>query len=211
MKLDDIRREYQKQGLSRSQLDPDPIAQLESWLEAAHAAQLTDATAMSVATVDPDGQPSQRIVLLKGLDARGLVFYTNLGSRKARDLGQNSKISAHFYWSAFERQVKIRGAAEQIPRAESLRYFVTRPRTSQLAAWASEQSRSLSSRAVLTSAFESMKRKFAAGKVPVPDFWGGYRIVPDTIEFWQGGGDRLHDRFEYTRNAGGWAIERLAP
>ena len=211
MKLDDIRRDYIKGGLRRSALHPDPIVQLESWLAQAGEAELVDATAMTLATVDENGQPSQRVVLLKQLDQNGLVFYTNLNSSKAQDIKHNNKVSAHFAWLQLERQVKIKGVASRISSAEALKYFVTRPRSSQLAAWSSNQSHPISSRQLLMTAFENMKQKFAEGEVPLPDFWGGYRIKPTAFEFWQGGSSRLHDRFEYTPSELGWDIKRLAP
>ncbi|WP_196140098.1 pyridoxamine 5'-phosphate oxidase [Aliikangiella sp. G2MR2-5] len=211
MKLDDVRREYLQKGLKRSELDEDPVQQLEKWLGEAANLELTDNTAMTLATVDADGQPSQRVVLLKQLDQDGLVFYTNLNSKKAQDIKANSKVSANFAWLPLERQVKIQGVASRISNAEAFKYFVSRPRNSQLAAWASNQSQPISSRQVLKNAFEQMKSKFSDGEVPLPDFWGGYRIKPTLFEFWQGGGARLHDRFQYTPSAFGWDINRLAP
>ena len=211
MKLADVRREYQKSGLRRSELNEEPIAQLSVWLEQAAGLELIDNTAMTLSTVDAEGQPSQRVVLLKQLDQDGLVFYTNLGSKKAKDIAVNNKVSAHFAWLPLERQVKIKGVATRISNAEALKYFVSRPRNSQIAAWASNQSQQISSRQMLMSAFENMKQKFSEGEIPLPDFWGGYRIKPTCFEFWQGGGARLHDRFEYTQNQSGWDIKRLAP
>jgi len=167
---------------------------------------------MTVATVDATGQPSQRIVLLKHADDRGFVFYTNLGSRKAEELRLNPKISLHFPWYLLERQVKVCGVAEPLSTAEVLKYFVSRPRESQLGAWASHQSRRISSRQLLMQQFEAMKNRFSRGEIPVPDFWGGFRVVPHQIEFWQGGEHRLHDRFQYNRQeSGDWSIERLEP
>ena len=212
MDIDHLRREYLKGGLERESLLGDPMAQFALWLEQAIEAGLQDPTAMTVATVSPDGQPSQRIVLLKHVDADGFVFYTNYGSRKARDLADNPKVSLHFPWHGMERQVKVCGVAQKVPQTESLKYFLSRPKESQLAAWASEQSRPVSSRMLLMQQFNAMKEKFSKGEVPLPDFWGGYRIVPHQIEFWQGGASRLHDRFEYTATpSGDWQIERLAP
>jgi pyridoxamine 5'-phosphate oxidase len=176
------------------------------------AAQIPDPSAMTIATVDAAGQPSQRIVLLKQVDERGFVFYTNLRSRKAQDLKQNPKISLHFPWHFLERQVKVCGIAEQLSSAEALKYFLTRPRESQLGAWTSQQSRPISSRALLMQQFETMKNKFAKGQIPLPDFWGGFRVKPHQIEFWQGGEHRLHDRFQYNlQQDNSWAIERLEP
>jgi pyridoxamine 5'-phosphate oxidase len=212
MKLDDIRREYLRSGLSRSELLADPIEQLTDWLNQAHSVELVDATAMTVATVDGDGQPSQRVVLLKRLDERGLVFYTNLKSRKAIDIENNNKISLHFGWLQLERQVKIQGIASKMSVTENLSYFASRPKDSQLAAWASHQSKPISSRKLLNAAFEQMKSKFSDGQVPLPDFWGGYLVKPTRFEFWQGGGARLHDSFSYcTGPKDNWQLERLAP
>lgn len=211
MKLDEVRREYLKNGLRRGELNDDPITQLELWLEDASQLKLTDGTAMTLATVGSDGQPSQRVVLLKQLDQNGLVFFTNLNSNKAQEISQNDKVSANFAWLPLERQVKIKGIASRISHTETLKYFTTRPKNSQIAAWASNQSQPISSRQFLVNAFEQMKNKFAEGEVPLPDFWGGYRIKPTAFEFWQGGGARLHDRFEYTPSEFGWDIKRLAP
>jgi len=212
MDLEDVRREYLKGGLQQEDLAASPVAQFERWLQQSIDAKLQDPTAMTVATVDDDGQPSQRIVLLKHVDEKGFVFYTNYGSRKSQDIGVNNKVSLHFPWHILERQVKVCGVAERVPKAESLAYFMSRPKESQLAAWASAQSRPVSSRQLLMQQFTAMKDKFSKGEVPLPDFWGGYRVVPTRIEFWQGGANRLHDRFEYNRLADGqWSIERLAP
>jgi pyridoxamine 5'-phosphate oxidase len=212
MELESLRREYLQGGLNREDLDPDPLKQFELWLQQAIDLQIYDPTAMVIATVDARGQPSQRMVLLKHLDARGFVFYTNYGSRKARDIVENSRVSLHFPWNDIERQVKVEGEAVKIPTAESLKYFLSRPKESQLAAWASEQSRPLSSKVMLLNQFAHMREKFAKGEIPLPDFWGGFRISPSRIEFWQGGEHRLHDRFEYRLEAqGNWAIQRLAP
>lgn len=211
MSIDQIRREYQRDGLSREHLDVNPITQFSHWLEQAIDAGLTDATAMTVATVAADGQPSQRIVLLKHVDEDGFVFYTNYESRKADELAENPKISMHFPWHSVDRQVKIGGVASKISTRESLAYFLSRPRDSQIAALVSEQSRKLSSRQLLIQQFEAMKTKLANKEIPLPDAWGGYRVVPHEIEFWQGRVNRLHDRFVYQRTAQGWTIDRLAP
>lgn len=210
--LQSLRTEYTKGGLEREDLHENPIEQFKRWMQQTIDAKLPDPNAMTIATVDATGQPSQRIVLLKNLDEKGFVFYTNLGSRKAQDLKQNPKVSLHFPWYFLERQVKVCGVAEQLSHAEVLKYFVTRPRDSQLGAWASQQSRPISSRALLMRQFESMKNKFAKGEIPVPDFWGGFRVKPHQIEFWQGGEARLHDRFQYNLQPdNSWAIERLEP
>jgi len=212
MDLDQVRREYLKGGLALSELDPDPIIQLENWLSQASNIELVDATAMTLSTVDSDGQPSQRVVLLKRLDQSGMVFYTNLKSRKALDIEQNPKVSLHFGWLPLERQVKIQGIASKMSVAENLAYFSSRPKSSQLAAWASNQSHPISSRQFLNNAFDQMKTKFANGNIPLPDFWGGYLVKPTRFEFWQGGGARLHDSFCYSsQKSRNWTIERLAP
>lgn len=212
LNLENLRREYLRDGLRREQLADDPIEQFERWMAQIVAAEIPDPNAMTIATVDASGQPSQRIVLLKGLDQRGFVFYTNLRSHKAQDLKQNPKISLHFPWHCLERQVKVCGIAEQMTAAESIKYFLSRPRESQLAAWASNQSRPISSRAMLMQQFEAMKNKFSNGDIPLPDFWGGFRVKPHQIEFWQGGAHRLHDRFQYTRQGDdSWDIARLEP
>ena len=211
MKLDHVRREYLESGLRRIDLNTDPIVQLRHWLSQASNVELVDATAMSVATVDSTGQPSQRIVLLKNLDENGLVFYTNLKSRKAIDIESNNQVSVHFAWLPLERQVKIQGTAHRMSAKENFDYFVSRPQNSQLAAWASRQSEPITSRKALNLAFAQMKDKFSQGKIPLPDFWGGYLIKPTRFEFWQGGGARLHDSFAYTPANKAWNINRLAP
>ena len=209
--LEKLRREYLQDGLNRASLAADPICQFETWLNQAIDARIKDPTAMTVATVDPHGQPSQRIVLLKQVTPDGFVFFTNYNSHKARDIAQNPLVSLHFPWHQLERQVKICGTAGKISAGESMKYFISRPQDSQLAAWASKQSRPVSSRQILMQQFNTMKQKFSGGAVPLPDFWGGYRVIPDSIEFWQGGADRLHDRFRYNRVGKVWSIERLAP
>lgn len=212
LKLEDFRREYTQGGLERDDLAENPLEQFESWMQQTIKSGIPDPNAMTIATVDSTGQPSQRIVLLKHLDEKGFVFYTNLNSRKAQELKQNPKISLHFPWYFLERQVKVCGVVERLSPSEVLKYFVSRPRDSQLGAWASQQSRPISSRAMLMQQFESMKNKFAKGEIPVPDFWGGFRVKPHQIEFWQGGAARLHDRFQYDLQAGGgWNIQRLEP
>lgn len=210
--LEQIRRDYLLGGLRRENLQDDPIIQFEQWLKQAVDAKLKDPSAMTVATVDATGQPSQRMVLLKHLDAQGFVFFTNYQSKKANDLSVNPKVSLHFPWHELERQVKISGVVEKVSKAQTAKYFLSRPQESQLAAWASKQSTSISSRQLLLQQFNAMKQKFSKGEMPVPDFWGGYRVIPHVIEFWQGGSNRLHDRFEYNKQASGeWLIQRLAP
>lgn len=212
MELDELRREYLGPALSAEDLLSNPISQFERWLQQAIKLQIPDPTAMVLGTVNDEGQPSQRIVLLKHLDAKGFVFFTNFGSRKAQEIAANAKVSLLFPWHGINRQVKVVGEAEKISTAESLKYFVSRPRDSQLAAWASKQSQTLSSRQLLMSQLERMKQKFAKGDIPLPDFWGGIRIKPTQIEFWQGGEFRLHDRFEFSLQTDqSWSIQRLAP
>src|SRR5690554_2749318 len=212
MDIKDIRREYMKDGLKRSQLHADPIKQFEQWLTVAMETSISDPTAMSVATVAEDGMPSLRTVLLKHYDERGFVFYTNLDSRKAREIKGNKKVALLFPWTGLELQIIITGEAEFISTAESLKYFISRPKDSQIAVLASHQSRPISSRAVLDEKFEQLKNKYANDDIDLPLFWGGIRIKPVQIEFWQGRASRLHDRFMYTKDeSGNWSIERLAP
>ena len=212
MSIENFRREYTAGGLKREDLKADPLAQFRLWLDQTIASGLGDPTAMVVGTVSPDGQPSQRSVLLKHYDDTGFIFYTNYGSRKAQEIEGNDRVSLLFPWNALDRQVKVCGRAEKISAAESLRYFLSRPRDSQLAAWASDQSRKISSRDFLMTQLAHMKEKYAEGEVPLPDFWGGIRVIPHEIEFWQGGEHRLHDRFVYELDDGGkWSIHRLAP
>jgi pyridoxamine 5'-phosphate oxidase len=211
MKIDDIRREYLKEGLSEKMLAQNPIAQFEAWLKLAVDAQLDDPTAMVVATVDNEGQPSQRIVLLKDVNENGFVFFTNTESRKAQEIANNNKVSLHFPWHSLERQVIVYGTAKPLSNLAVTKYFLSRPKESQLAAWASSQSRPVSSRQVLMEKFQQIKTKFSEGEVPLPSFWGGYCIEPHRIEFWQGGANRLHDRFMYTLENGEWTKQRLNP
>ena len=212
MKIDDIRRSYTKEKLEQDKLNVDPIAQFELWLKDAIAAELPDPTAMCVASVDTDGQPSQRLVLLKDVNTNGFTFYTNLGSRKATELASHPKVCLHFPWHPLERQVIVYGTAERVSSAQVAKYFLSRPKESQLAAWASEQSRPVSTRLALMQKFAEIKHKFAEGEIPLPSFWGGFLVRPHKIEFWQGGEHRLHDRFMYTRQAdGSWNIARLCP
>ena len=210
MKLQSLRREYQG-ALHRKDLARDPFRQFEKWLAEVLQLGIVDPTAMTIATAGSDGQPSQRIVLLKHFDARGFVFYTNYRSRKARELADNPLISLHFPWHTVDRQVKICGSASRISAAESLHYFITRPRASRIAALASSQSAPIASRTVLLKQFAAISRQFRQGEIPLPDFWGGYRVKPTEFEFWQGSENRLHDRFRYLSAAEGWQIDRLAP
>ncbi len=206
-----FRREYLRDGLQRNTLEPDPITQFSKWFEQARKTDIADPTAMILATVNTSGQPSQRTVLLKYFDENGFVFFTNYNSRKAKEIEGSPKVSLLFVWLELERQVMINGTAERISAASSAKYFMSRPKESQVAAWVSSQSSSLSSRQMLMQKFQEMKHKFGEGKIPLPSFWGGYRVIPDEIEFWQGRKNRLHDRFMYSREDGKWIIERLAP
>lgn len=212
MAISDMRRQYAKGRLQEADVTDSPFTLFERWLKDAIDSEIPDPTAMTVATVDASGQPSQRIVLLKDVSESGFVFFTNLGSRKAKELSQNPKISCHFPWFFMERQVRVCGIAERLSFKENAAYFFSRPKDSQLAAYASKQSQPIGSRELLLTQFAQMKEKFANKALPAPDFWGGFRIVPHQIEFWQGGEDRLHDRFEYNRDANGyWNVQRLMP
>ncbi len=223
MNLENLRREYLQKGLSRSDLLADPMEQFKFWMQQAMDSGLIDPTAMSIATVDASGQPSQRTVLLKDLHQNSFIFYTNFQSKKAQDIRQNNKVSLLFAWLPLERQIKIQGTASFLGKAESLKYFSSRPKESQLAAWASSQSKPVSSRQFLEMQFARMKEKYSQGKIPIPDFWGGIKIIPQQFEFWQGRGHRLHDRFRFSPVQPApenveqkpfpktWQIERLAP
>lgn len=210
--LQDFRKEYTKGKLDTEALTANPMDLFQLWLQDAINADLPDPNAMTVATVDANGQPSQRIVLLKDVSHEGFVFYTNLGSRKAQELSINNKISLHFPWYFLERQVRVCGTAHALSRKAVAKYFFSRPKDSQLGAWASKQSSPISTRQLLVSQFMQMKEKFAKGEVPLPDFWGGYLVKPEQIEFWQGGEHRLHDRFEYNKTpSNDWSTARLMP
>ena len=209
-KIAQLRREYLRGGLRRRDLTDSPLPIFERWLAQACEARLSDPTAMVVATVDALGQPYQS-VLLKHYDERGMVFYTNLGSRKAQQLAGNPRISLHFPWHSLDRQVMIQGHVEPLSTVEVIKYFNSRPRDSQVAAWVSQQSSRISARGILESKFLELKQKFSKGEIPLPSFWGGYRVIIEQMEFWQGGATRLHDRFLYQRDNDGWKIDRLAP
>lgn len=200
------------EGLQRSDLHTDPVKQFEQWYGETCSTDLPESSAMILATVDEHGQPWQRTVLLKTFDENGFVFFTNYASRKAEHIKTNNKVSLLFPWHSMGRQVKVTGTAEKISTAESLKYFLSRPRGSQIGAWASHQSKVVKNRALLDGMFEEMKHKFVDGEIPLPSFWGGYRIEPKSFEFWQARDSRLHDRFIYTKNESDeWFNERLAP
>jgi pyridoxamine 5'-phosphate oxidase len=206
----ELRRNYTRDGLRRADLDTDPMAQFRRWFTQAVDAGIVEPNAMVLGTTDGK-RPSARSVLLKAYDERGFVFFTNYDSRKARDMAVNSSVSLLFPWYPLERQVGILGTAERISAAESLAYFLSRPHGSRLGAWVSQQSAVIGSRQFLEMKLDEIKRKFADGEVPLPSFWGGFRVVPSEIEFWQGRENRLHDRFRYTRSGGAWTVDRLAP
>jgi len=210
MNIADLRQEYMRAGLSEADADPDPLRQFQSWFEDARKAKLPLPNAMTLASVRPSGAPSARVVLLKGIEAGGFVFYTNYRSRKAREIESGAGACLLFLWSDLERQVRIEGAVERSSAADSDAYFASRPLGARHSAWASPQSETVSSREVLEKAMREARARHG-DKPPRPPQWGGYRVVPHEIEFWQGRADRLHDRLLYRRKADGWAIERLAP
>lgn len=208
-----LRREYETRGLRRAKMHPDPIEQFATWFSTAVNSGLPDANAMTLASATPDGKPSVRVVLLKGFDQRGFVFFTNYQSQKGRELEMNPRAALAIYWMQLERQVRVAGRVERTSRAESDFYFRSRPRGSQLGAWVSHQSEVIDARRILDARLAEMEERFAGQAViELPPHWGGYRVVPETIEFWQGRANRLHDRFRYTRQKeNSWTIERLAP
>jgi len=212
MDLSDFRKEYSARGLHREDLSDDPVEVFEKWFQQATELKVHEPNAMTLATLSPENMPSQRTVLLKAFDQKGFTFFTNYESRKAAHIATNPAVCLLFPWITLERQVIIQGRAEKISTAESLKYFATRPRESQIGAWVSNQSEIISSRKILIQKLDEIKAKFKGGEIPIPSFWGGYRVVPETIEFWQGGPARVHDRFLYTRKSGGdWKIDRLSP
>lgn len=212
MDLGEVRKDFDKNPpLEISDLNKNPFNQFELWFKEAMESGFPEPNAFSLATVNKEGQPSQRTVLLKFFDEEGLVFYTNYQSRKAMEIAENSQVSALFAWYHLQRQIKIEGVAEKISRSQSLNYFLSRPKGSQLGAWASPQSKIIDSRDFLVLQLQSLKEKFKNGQIPLPDFWGGYRIKPKNFEFWQGQPSRLHDRFLYTKENNDWLIRRLAP
>ena len=207
-----MRKDYMDKGLNRRDLNDDPFLQFELWFNQALEAELREPNAMVLATTGNNMMPSVRTVLLKIFDKKGFVFFSNYKSKKAKDIEENPKASVLFPWLDLDRQVKIEGSIEKISSTESLKYFLSRPKGSQLGAWVSHQSEIVSSRSLLEAKFNEIKNKFVKGEIPFPDFWGGYIIKPQTIEFWQAGTNRLHDRFVYNlQEDGTWKIERLAP
>ncbi len=209
--VSELRNEYTRAGLRESEVARDPIDQFRRWFEEALAANLHEPNAMTLATATPDGSPSARIVLLKGFDERGFVFYTNYEGRKAGELEPNPRCALLFYWGELERQVRIEGRADRVPDEESDAYFASRPRGSRLGAWTSEQSQPVENRAALEDRLRELEEEYEGREIPRPPFWGGYRVEPETFEFWQGRENRLHDRLLYTRSDGVWKIQRLQP
>jgi pyridoxamine 5'-phosphate oxidase len=235
MAIADIRREYNLTGLRRGELDPDPLKQFRKWFDQATGARAsgrirkylirayksllmvtgtepTELNAMTLATADGEGRPSARVVLLKGLDERGFLFFTNYESRKGRELENNPHAALVFYWADQERQVCAAGQVRRLPREESEAYFRTRPRGARIGAWASKQGEVVADRAALESTWQSFEARYPGEDVPLPPYWGGYVLIPERVEFWQGRPNRMHDRFSYSRGTGNtWAIERLSP
>ncbi len=211
--LADLRKDYSLAGLLEKDLAKDPFRQFERWFQEAEAAKLVEPNAMTLSTVGADGRPSARTVLLKGMDGRGFVFFSNYESRKGRDLASVPRATLVFPWLALERQVVVEGAVVRVTREESEAYFHSRPRASQLGAWVSQQSSIITGRAVLEDAMKALEVKYAGREVPLPPAWGGYRLAPETVEFWQGRRSRLHDRLRFRREgkSGDWTVERLAP
>jgi len=211
MSIADLRRDYRSHVLIEDEASADPLTQFRQWFDDAIRAELLEPNAMTLATVTPSGDPAARTVLLKGLDDTGFVFFTNYDSAKGRHLSGHPRACLLFFWGELERQVRVTGHVERLPEEESLAYFRSRPRGSQLGAWASPQSRVIPSREVLDGRLADLEAQYADAEIPLPPFWGGYRVVPDAVEFWQGRPSRLHDRLLYTRAGGEWTRVRLAP
>jgi pyridoxamine 5'-phosphate oxidase len=211
MQLADLRKDYSLAGLAEKDLAKDPFRQFEKWFQEAEAAKIPEPNAMTLATATRDGRPSARTLLLKGLDGRGFVFFSNYESRKGRELEGNARATLVFPWIAMERQVIVEGAVTKVAREESEAYFHSRPRGSQLSTWVSAQSTIISGRRVLEDSLKALETKYAGQEIPLPPQWGGWRLLPDSVEFWQGRRSRLHDRLRYRREKDGWTIERLAP
>jgi pyridoxamine 5'-phosphate oxidase len=209
--LSSMRKEYTQFSLNLEDLNEDPIVQFDNWFSAAKEAKLIEPNAFTLSTVGLDLKPTSRTVLLKMYSKEGFVFFSNYTSVKAKQIEENPNVAAHFAWLGLERQVRIEGSIEKISTAQSLKYFLSRPKESQIGAWVSNQSQVVDSKSVLKAKFENLKEKFLNKQVPLPDFWGGYIIKPEKIEFWQGGKNRLHDRFLYTKVESSWKIERLCP
>ena len=207
----DLRKEYTRAGLAERDVAPDPVEQFRRWFDAALDAGLHEPNAMTVATATREGRPSARVVLLKGFDGRGFVFYTNYEGRKGRELEENPRAALLFYWGELERQVRVEGTVSRVSDEESDAYYASRPRGSRLGAWASEQSRTVEGRGVLEGRLGDLEAEYEGREVPRPPFWGGYRVEPEVVEFWQGRENRLHDRIVFCREGGGWKIERLQP
>jgi len=211
MDIGDLRQNYTKDGLSRKDLKAEPFEQFQFWFDQALKAKIDEPNAMILATAGKNGIPSTRTVLLKAFDRRGFVFYTNYESTKAHQIAENPHAALSFLWLGLERQVNVVGTVEKVSTAESLKYFLSRPLGSRFGAWTSPQSRIITNRSLLEKKLDEMKRKFQDGKVPLPEFWGGYRVIPTEVEFWQGRPNRLHDRFKYTLGENGWSVDRYAP
>lgn len=211
LNINELRKEYRLKSLEMSDLKSDPFVQFKEWFQEAQHVKVPEVNAMALATASSQGRPSCRMVLLKKIDARGFIFFTNTQSRKGKDLSSNPYTCGTFYWHALERQVILDGRTEPLTQEESVSYFATRPRGSQVGSWASHQDQPLKTREELENSYRYYEEKYAGGPVPMPPYWGGYRLIPDRFEFWQGRPNRLHDRFRYVLTHAHWQIDRLAP